>query len=116
VIGSHNICLDILDVSQKQIYQGWTSGYTVEAILIQLQSFLFTDFVAVSSKTVLSSLQKQNVQTANAFRCSNPECNHQGPIKPYPPFNDKEKDKASFLMIKTADNLLEEELVCFHTR
>jgi len=36
VIGGNNICLDILDASQKQIYQGWTSGYTVEAILIQL--------------------------------------------------------------------------------
>lgn len=43
VPGGTSICLDILDVNQKQIYQGWTSAYTVEAILIQLQSFLFCD-------------------------------------------------------------------------
>ena len=43
VLGGTNICLDILDVNQKQIYQGWTSAYTVEAILIQLQSFLFNE-------------------------------------------------------------------------
>ena len=43
VPGGTSICLDILDPNQKQIYQGWTSAYTVEAILIQLQSFLFCD-------------------------------------------------------------------------
>ena len=43
VPGVTSICLDILDPNQKQIYQGWTSAYTVEAILIQLQSFLFCD-------------------------------------------------------------------------
>jgi ubiquitin-protein ligase len=61
--------LDILDASQKQIYQGWTSGYTVEAILIQLQSFLFNDVFA--TQPLLNIIQKQNVQTANAYRCPN---------------------------------------------
>jgi ubiquitin-protein ligase len=69
VIGNYNICLDILDASQKQIYQGWTSGYTVEAILIQLQSFLFNDVFA--TQPLLNVIQKQNVQTANAYRCPN---------------------------------------------
>jgi len=35
------LCLDILDANQKELYQGWTSAYTVQTILIQLQSFLF---------------------------------------------------------------------------
>ena len=46
VIGDYSVCLDILDSTQKQIYQGWTSAYTVETVLIQLQSFLFEDLPA----------------------------------------------------------------------
>ena len=59
---------------------------------------------------------KDAVRVANNFRCTHPECNHQGPIKPFPPFNNKEKDLDSFLMIKTPDELLSEELTCFHTK
>jgi ubiquitin-protein ligase len=40
------LCLDILQTGSKEIYQGWTSAYTVEAILIQLQSFLFEELPA----------------------------------------------------------------------
>jgi ubiquitin-protein ligase len=43
VIGGTNICLDILDGTNKEIYQGWTSAYTIETILIQLQSYLFEE-------------------------------------------------------------------------
>jgi hypothetical protein len=59
---------------------------------------------------------KEAVRQANAFRCTHPDCNHQGPIKPYPPFNQKEKDLSSFIMVKTPEQLLSEELVCFHTK
>ena len=47
----NTLCLDILDVNQKQIYQGWTTAYTVEAILIQLQSFLFEELPANQIKS-----------------------------------------------------------------
>jgi hypothetical protein len=56
------------------------------------------------------------VRLANAFRCTHPDCNHQGPIKPFPPFNNKEKELESFLMVKTPEELLSEELTCFHTK
>jgi hypothetical protein len=56
------------------------------------------------------------VRLANAFRCTHPDCNHQGPIKPYPPFNNKEKELDSFVMLKTPEELLSEELTCFHTK
>ena len=59
---------------------------------------------------------KEAVRLANAFKCVHPECNHQGPIKPYPPFNNKEKDVNSFLMVKSPEELLSEELTCFHTK
>jgi ubiquitin-protein ligase len=31
----------MLEVGSKAIYEGWVSAYTIEAVLIQLQSFLF---------------------------------------------------------------------------
>lgn len=115
VFDGNTICLDILDPKKKEIYQGWTSAYTVEAILIQLQSFLFeplpSDVLGRSRVTCLEA-----VKQANDYKCVHPECNHQGPIKPYPPFNTKEKDVKSFIMIKTPKELLLEELTCFHTK
>lgn len=60
--------------------------------------------------------QYTNIDTANAFRCTHPECNHQGPIKPYPPFNEKDSIETEFQMLKSEKQLLYEELVCFHTR
>jgi len=109
------ICLDILDKSNRQIYQGWTTAYTVSTILLQLQSFLFEQIptdVEKKSKIVC----KEAVRLANSFQCPSPDCNHMGPIKPYPPFNTKEKDLDKFFMVKTPRELLEEEFRCFHTK
>jgi hypothetical protein len=104
-----------LDANKKEIYQGWTSAYTIETILIQLQSFLFEE-LPIDMLRIVRAGNKEMVRTANAYRCIHPECNHQGPIKPYPPFNNKEKDYDSFVMVKTAETLLQEEFVCFHTK
>jgi hypothetical protein len=87
----------------------------VETVLIQLQSFLFEELPADLLKKARITC-KEAVRQANAYRCTHPDCNHQGPIKPYPPFNQKEKDIGSFLMIKTPEELLAEELACFHTK
>ena len=35
------LCLDMLQPGGNAWYEGWTSAYTAESILIQLQSFLF---------------------------------------------------------------------------
>lgn len=35
------LCLDMLQPSGEAWYQGWCSAYTVESVLMQLQSFLF---------------------------------------------------------------------------
>ncbi len=45
------LCLDILDATKKELYQGWTSAYTVLTILIQLQSFLFEELPADEFKS-----------------------------------------------------------------
>jgi hypothetical protein len=84
-------------------------------VLIQLQSFLFEELPMDLLKQNLVSV-KESVKLANSFRCIHPECNHQGPIKPYPPFNSKEKDLSEFLMIRSSEELLSDNLVCFHTK
>jgi ubiquitin-protein ligase len=102
------ICLDMLNGSDRVIYQGWTSGYTVESILIQLQSFLFEKPAKDSEEKI-----KEEVKKANEFK--DLSINHKGPLQPYPPFNMKEKDIDNFFHDLDVD-LLEEEVVCFHTR
>jgi len=118
------LCLDIFEKSSSQWYQGWNSAYTVEAVLIQLQSFLFE----VPSKKKMGSkkatsdaesyaerdIYKDAVDEANSFKCT--MCKHRGPIEPYPPFNPKDNDLQSFIMLKDPKTLLEEEMLCFHSR
>jgi ubiquitin-protein ligase len=63
-------------------YEGWTSAYTVEAILIQLQSFLFEvpskKKVAAAKVKVASDdasiaerdIYRDAVDEANSFKCT----------------------------------------------
>ena len=104
-----SICLDMLNGSDKVLYQGWTSGYTVQSVLIQLQSFLFEKPPKDSEEKI-----KEEVKKANEFK--DLSINHKGPLSPYPPFSLKEKDEESFFMTMEDLELLEEEVVCFHTR
>lgn len=39
-----------------------------------------------------------------------------GPLKPYPPFHPKEQEKDAFIMIQSKQQLLYNELTCFHTK
>jgi len=64
VLYGNSVCLDILDKNQRQIYQGWTSAYTVETVLIQLQSFLFEELPADKLKLV-EVQNKEHVRVAN---------------------------------------------------
>jgi ubiquitin-protein ligase len=73
--------------TSREWYQGWTSAYTIESILIQLQSFLFEttqeslnawslrDLDAVSesdtSKMTSTKLKyKKEIEEANSFKCT----------------------------------------------
>jgi len=39
-----------------------------------------------------------------------------GPLKPFPPFHPKEQEKDAFIMIQSKQQLLYNELICFHTK
>ena len=88
----------------KGLYQGWTSGYSVLSILLQLQSFLFE--MPHDVKKVLGDIKKR-VQAANKFVCTNSGCNHRGPIQAWPEFNKKETQMESFLLLRTEEERLQ---------
>jgi len=103
--------------SKGRWYEGWNSAYTVESILIQLQSFLF-DKPKTKKRNVndeeWEDKFKEIVNLANSFKC--PRCKHRGPIEPYPPFNSKETDISAFCFVRDPKEMIENELLCFHTR
>jgi len=55
---------------------------------------------------------KEIIEKANDFKCD--IIGHKGPLQPYPPFIPcQDKD---FIMVKTPEELLKNELVCFMTK
>lgn len=108
------LCLDLLQKNSKgEWYQGWNSAYTVESVLIQLQSFLFEKKVDALTPQELEKYKKE-VENANAFKCHS--CRHRGSIEPFPVFNDREKVIGDFILLEEPLNLLEKEFVCYHTK
>lgn len=83
------ICLDILQQTEAKIEEGggWTSAYSVQSVLTQLQSFLFEENLSANKETVELGIKKA-VKEANSFKCST--CKHGGKLSLWPPFNNKE--------------------------
>lgn len=105
--------LDMLDPSRKGIYEGWTSAYSVQSILLQLQSFLFevpADFKN-NPQPVRDAVKAANELVLN-------DVGHKGPLSPWPPFTSREieTDLNNYKIKKTEKELIYEELVCFHTK
>lgn len=113
VFGS-SICLDLTQPLKKgEWYQGWHSAYTVETVLIQLQSFLFEKKIEALTPQEIEKYKKE-VENANAHKCHS--CRHRGSIEPFPVFNDREKVIEDFYMLEKPQALLEKEFVCYHTK
>ena len=112
-VDGNSVRLDMLDSSRKGVYEGWTSGYSVQSILLQLQSFLFE--VPPDYKDKLPQI-REAVKKANEFVL--PEVGHKGPLSPWPPFTsrDKENDPNSYKIKKSEKELIQDELLCFHTK
>jgi ubiquitin-conjugating enzyme E2 D/E len=116
VFGS-KLCLDMLETARsKSWYEGWNSAYTVESVLIQLQSFLLDKPKPKKgvSKEDAEEQYKAIVDQANSYKCSC--CKHRGPIEPYPPFNDKETDLNSFIVVRDPKQMLADQMVCYHSK
>lgn len=107
------LCLDMLDNTKHTLYDnGWVAAYTIEAVLIQLQSFLFEELPGdIETKTGI--LIQTAVKNANDFKCF--VCKHRGPLSADPAFP-KAAIADDFVMVKTPKELLHDELVCFQTK
>lgn len=112
-VSGSTINLDMLDASRKGIYEGWTSGYSVLSILIQLQSFLFE--LPPDFKEKMPQI-REAIKKANELVL--PEVGHKGPLSPWPPFTarDKEADPNSYKIKKSEKEIVLEQLTCFHTK
>lgn len=55
---------------------------------------------------------KQEIEAANAFKCNS--CRHKGSIELFPSFNETTTEQ--FISLKTEKQLLQAELLCYHTK
>ena len=79
-----NICMDMLEGGSKgKIYEGWVSAYTIEAVLINLQSYLFVG-MGEEDYIYKSKDLNQQIKAANDYQCD--ICKHRGPLAAKPPF------------------------------
>lgn len=112
------ICLNMLEVNSKNGAQAWNSAYTIQSILLQLQSFLFEypdDNLTEKEKRKLYESYRPMIVEANEFECQG--CSHRGKVNPYPTFKDPNTYvDEDFKNKKSSLELFEESLVCFHTK
>jgi len=90
------ICLDLIkppEYGKTAPYTGWSSAYTVVSILLQLQSFLFSENIPqmdymggeYNKEYKASSWSIDRAKTELlGFRCD--KCGHKG-LEPFPPFH-----------------------------
>ena len=102
------LCLDLLQPGKKELYQGWTSAYSVQSILMQLQSFLFKE----PSKNQHDQIKKE-IDQANEYVYPHKETRG---LKQMIPFSAVETNPEMFIIHKSDLEILEEECVCFHTK
>eukprot|EP01084_Bolivina_argentea_P035609 66031_1 len=98
--GHHWICLDMLErktESQKDrqvvadAYHGWSAGYSVSSVLLQLSSFLYETKTEQENDDISSNTREQTrgkkrmIHEAINFACK--KCGHSAKV-PYPPLNE----------------------------
>eukprot|EP00828_Plagiopyla_frontata_P024194 TRINITY_DN308_c0_g2_i4.p1 TRINITY_DN308_c0_g2~~TRINITY_DN308_c0_g2_i4.p1 ORF type:complete len:778 (+),score=123.89 TRINITY_DN308_c0_g2_i4:151-2484(+) len=106
------VCLDMLQDEK------WSSAYTIQSILLQLQSFLFE--VMFNEEEKKAEIKKA-VMEANQFACKEKQCKHGGKLSAWPAFTDApDEDQKSFQdkfkIVASEQDLFKQELVCFHTK
>jgi len=102
----NQLCLDMLQPSTDP-FTGWSSAYTVQSILVQLQSFLFVRQEDAEPNAVVKA-----IKDARDFKC--PGCEHRN-YRHWPPLPST-IDNAEWLVVKSQTAYLREELRCFFTK
>eukprot|EP01125_Pyxidicula_operculata_P013392 TRINITY_DN443_c0_g1_i1.p1 TRINITY_DN443_c0_g1~~TRINITY_DN443_c0_g1_i1.p1 ORF type:complete len:1172 (+),score=270.57 TRINITY_DN443_c0_g1_i1:16-3531(+) len=125
-VHNNRICLDMTDGISSGPYTGWSSAYTIQSILVQLQSFLFDEN--------LDDIDPSDIELAvrgcKEFKCT--DCEHI-PNRPWPKITmmHRERDDVDdddevqgkgvvggdkSNVQKTILDSIKEELICFHTK
>ena len=111
ILNDGSICLDMLERSNGEAYNGWNPGYTVLSILLQLQS-LFDEFdKSAYDEKKLKKLPKA-IRSMNTFKCRS--CSHNGSTEPYPKFLSlEESSKVDYtLPLEKYNDLIKDEFKC----
>ncbi len=111
------ICLDILEEKKDGKFRGWTSAYTVQSILTQLQNFFFDiDEQFLEEREKEKGKVSQMIRSINEYSCGS--CKHKGSANPWPEFYKAEGEiNELFKMSQDAyRQALKGELVCYHRK
>lgn len=126
VVGNR-VCLDMLEKREStdvSKYEGWSSAYTVQSVLIQLQAFLFEAEVSkvlrdISNPKDYEKKKKEwlsgvtwSVEQSKSY--TDKSVGHFPPRSPWPPLPE-EKDLTASAQLNT-DQIIKDELSCFYTR
>jgi ubiquitin-protein ligase/Ran GTPase-activating protein (RanGAP) involved in mRNA processing and transport len=118
---TYRLCLDLTEVNKAAGSGGWSSAYSIQSILIQLQSFLiegsekYRSQKAAKKDTDIDKIQEYN-EAANDFKC--PCCKHKGRGDPFPKIKRAEEFKPDedFKTVKSEETLYQDSLRCFHSK
>ncbi|KAJ5071803.1 leucine rich repeat family protein [Anaeramoeba ignava] len=111
------------EYSEAAVTTGWSPAFSIQSLLLQLQTFLFESNVDAAlanindpsryeqeKKQWLASVEWA-VKQSQRTKCTEPECKHNPPRNPWPVVETEVKDKQ-----KMRIEALKEQLVCFFSR
>ena len=119
--GTFRLCLDLTEVKSTIGEGGWNSAYSIQSILVQLQSFLiegsekYLNQKAAKKDADIDKITEYN-QIANDYKCSC--CKHKGRGDPFPKIKKIEEFQidSDFQTVKNDIELYQDSLRCFHSK
>ncbi|KAL0483244.1 ubiquitin conjugating enzyme E2 [Acrasis kona] len=118
---NNTLCIDMLEKRTGDThYRGWSSAYTVQSILIQLQAFLFDAEPSEVLKDIVNPqeydkkakewLSGISYSVDQSLRYHDNKVGHHPPKSPWPQFREAEP------VTKTIEEVVQSEYKCFFTR
>lgn len=114
------LCMDMMTIKTTG-EGGWSSAYSIQSCLMQLQSFLiegsekYQQQKSASRDADIDKITVNN-QIANDYKCSC--CKHKGKGDPWPKVKKAEdfKVEEDFKTVKSEQSVYEDGLRCFHSK
>jgi len=119
VTSSNEICLDILEDKREGQWRGWTSAYSVQSLLLQLQTFFFDiDEQFLEEREKEKGKINNLVRSLNEYTCTTCGCKHKGSANPWPEFFKVEGDVNQLFKLNAEKykQTIKGEIVCYHRK